>query len=125
MVYSMEKGAMRPLNYLGNKFFAQLLSAVCGQRLSDTLCGTKVLWREHWHKIRSSGVLEKINDPFADFTLLLAASGLGLRIVEVPVYYRKRIYDQTKIRRFRDGWKLLKIVGQSLRYGWHRKSTYV
>lgn len=121
MLSPMEKGAMRPLNYLGNKFFAWLLSAVCGQRLSDTLCGTKALWKEHWHKIKASGLLEKINDPFADFTLLLAASGLGLKIVEVPVFYHKRIYDQTKIRRFRDGWKLLRIVGQSLRYGWHKQ----
>lgn len=121
MVYPMEKGAMRPLNYLGNKFFAWLLSAVCRQRLSDTLCGTKVLWKKHWHKIKASGLLKKIDDPFADFTLLLAASGLGLKMVEVPVFYRKRIYDQTKIRRFQDGWKLLKIVGQSLRYGWHSK----
>lgn len=125
LIHPMEKGAMRPLNYLGNKLFAWLLSAVCRQRLSDTLCGTKVLWKEHWHKIKSSGILEKIDDPFADFTLLLAASGLGLKIVEVPVFYRKRIYDQTKIRRFQDGWKLLKIVGQSLRHGWHHKLTDV
>lgn len=121
LVYAMEKGAMRPLNYLGNKAFAWLLSMVCRQRLTDTLCGTKVIRKEHFAKIKTAGALEKVHDPFADFTLLLAASGLGLKIVEVPVYYRRRIYDQTKIRRFRDGVKLLKIVWQAVRHRWHKK----
>lgn len=121
LVYAMEKGAMRPLNYWGNKVFAWLLGMVCGQRLTDTLCGTKVIWKKHFDKIKTAGVLERVHDPYADFTLLLAASGLGLKIVEVPVHYRRRIYDQTKIRRFRDGLKLIKIVWGAVRYRWHKK----
>lgn len=109
LVYPMEKGAMRPLNYLGNKFFAMLLSAIIGQRMTDTLCGTKVIWRSQFQKIKEAGVVEKLPDPFCDFTLILGTKKLGLKIVEVPIVYKKRIYDGTKIRRFRDGWKLLKI----------------
>lgn len=109
LIYSMEKGAMRPLNYLGNKFFAVLLSLITRQKMTDTLCGTKVIWRSQFEKIKSSGLIEKLPDPFCDFTLILGARKLGLKIVEVPVVYKKRIYDGTKIRRFRDGWKLLRI----------------
>src|SRR3989338_5994693 len=109
LVYPMEKGAMRPLNYLGNRFFAVLLSTITRQKLTDTLCGTKVIYRSQFQKIKQLGLTEKLNDPFCDFTLILGAKKLGLKIVEVPVVYKKRIYDGTKIRRFRDGWKLLKI----------------
>ena len=109
LVYSMEKGAMRPLNYLGNKFFAILLSLITRQKMTDTLCGTKVIYKSQFQKIKDSGLIEKLPDPFCDFTLILGAKKLGLKIVEVPIVYKKRIYDGTKIRRFRDGWKLLKI----------------
>lgn len=109
LVYPMEKGAMRPLNYLGNKFFAFLLSLITGQKMTDTLCGTKVVWKSKFEEIKEAGLIEKLEDPFCDFTLILGAKLLGLEIIEVPVFYKKRIYDGTKIRRFRDGWKLLKI----------------
>lgn len=114
LVYPMEKGAMRPLNYLGNIFFALLLSFITGQKLSDTLCGTKAVYKSHFEAIRTAGLIEKLEDPFCDFTLLLGASYLGLEIVEVPMEYKKRIYGVTKIRRFRDGWKLLKIATKYL-----------
>lgn len=110
MVLKMEKGAMRPLNYLGNKIFAVLLSLITGQKLSDTLCGTKAIYKHQFNKIQGSGLLKNLDDPFCDFTLLLGASYLRLEIVGVPIEYKKRIYDSTKIRRFRDGWKLLKIA---------------
>ena len=79
------------------------------QKMTDTLCGTKVIYKSQFQKIKESGLIEKLPDPFCDFTLILGAKLLGLRIVEVPVVYKKRIYDGTKIRRFKDGWKLLKI----------------
>ncbi len=109
LIYPMEKGAMRLLNYLGNKFFAILLSLITGQKMTDTLCGTKVIYKSQFQKIKGLGLIEKLPDPFCDFTLILGAKKLGLKVVEVPVVYKKRIYDGTKIRRFRDGWKLLKI----------------
>lgn len=109
LVYPMEKGAMKPLNYLGNKFFAVLLSLITRQKMTDTLCGTKGIWGSQFKKINESGLIEKLPDPFCDFTLILGAKTLGLKITEVPIVYKKRVYDGTKIRRFRDGWKLLKI----------------
>lgn len=120
LVYPMEKGAMRPLNYLGNKLFAILLSVITGQKLTDTLCGTKVIYKEQFQKIRQMGLVEKLQDPFCDFTLILGAKKLGLEIVEVPIVYKRRIYDGTKIRRFRDGWKLLRICLKDIVYVFSR-----
>ena len=51
LVYPMEKLAMRFLNMTANKVFAWAFSYVLGQRLKDTLCGTKVLLRSDWERI--------------------------------------------------------------------------
>ena len=45
---------MRPLNLLGNKFFALAFSFLLSQRLRDTLCGTKVLWKSDYEKIAAN-----------------------------------------------------------------------
>jgi hypothetical protein len=110
LVYSMEGNAMRFLNKLGNVFFAKALSFVIGARIGDSLCGTKlfsksdygrmVRWREDFGDF----------DPFGDFELIYPAAALGLGIVDVPIRYRDRVYGQTKIRRFRDGFKLLQMT---------------
>ena len=46
LVYPMEPGAMRFFNKLGNVAFSQLFTYLLQQPIKDTLCGTKVLWRE-------------------------------------------------------------------------------
>ncbi|CAG0981383.1 partial Undecaprenyl-phosphate 4-deoxy-4-formamido-L-arabinose transferase, partial [Anaerolineales bacterium] len=51
LIYPMEKEAMRPLNFIGNKLFSMTFSWLLGQPIKDTLCGTKVLWREDYAKI--------------------------------------------------------------------------
>ena len=41
-VYKMEDGAMRKLNSIGNLFFQYIISIVISNKLTDSLCGTKV-----------------------------------------------------------------------------------
>ncbi|MDD5629330.1 MAG: glycosyltransferase, partial [Elusimicrobia bacterium] len=41
-IYPMEGKAMKLANYVGNKLFCLLVSWIIGQRVTDTLCGTKV-----------------------------------------------------------------------------------
>src|SRR5207248_8731045 len=48
LVYPMEEQAMRFANLIGNKFFSLAFSWLLGQSIKDTLCGTKVLWREDY-----------------------------------------------------------------------------
>ncbi len=109
MVHPMEKRAMRFLNYFGNRFFAPLLSFLIGQKITDTLCGTKALRRADYERMAKSLEFTKRIDPFGDFTLLLGAASLGLKIVEIPVSYRSRVYGKTKISRFWDGARLFLI----------------
>jgi glycosyltransferase involved in cell wall biosynthesis len=54
LVYPMEKQAMRFLNLLGNRFFGALFSWLLGQRFRDTLCGRKMIRREHYELIAAN-----------------------------------------------------------------------
>ncbi len=109
LVYPMEGEAMRFLNYLGNKFFGWFFSFILGQRLKDTLCGTKVLFREDYKKIIANRHYFGDFDPFGDFDLLFGAAKLNLKITEVIVRYRDREYGSTQISRFTHGWLLIKM----------------
>ena len=110
LVYPMEGEAMRFLNRLGNIFFAKALSFVLDARLNDSLCGTKLLRRDDYARmVRWRGDFGDV-DPFGDFELLFPAAILGLGIVDVPVYYRARIYGATHIHRFRHGLMLLRMT---------------
>jgi SAM-dependent methyltransferase len=112
LVYPMEGEAMRFLNSLGNKFFGMALSAILEQRLKDTLCGTKVLFRRDYERLAAARGFFGDFDPFGDFDLLFGAAKQNLQIRELPVRYRARIYGETKISRFREG----AILG---RMTWH------
>ena len=110
LVYQMEGQAMRFLNLLGNKFFSKAFTYILEQRIRDTLCGTKVLWREDYLKIAEGRKYFGDFDPFGDFDLLFGASKLNLKIVEIPIKYRERTYGSTQISRFRHGLILLKMT---------------
>ncbi len=110
LVYPMEKGAMRFLNMLGNKTFSLIFTWTMGQRIKDTLCGTKVLLRANYDKIKAGRSYFGDFDPFGDFDLLFGASKLNLKITELPVSYKERKYGETKISRFRHGLLLFRMA---------------
>jgi ubiquinone/menaquinone biosynthesis C-methylase UbiE len=109
LVYPMEKQAMRFLNYLGNKFFGWFFTYLLGQRLKDTLCGTKVLFRSDYELIAKNRRYFGDFDPFGDFDLLFGAAKLNLKITEIIVRYRDREYGTTQISRFSHGWLLIRM----------------
>jgi len=115
LVYPMETGAMRFLNTLGNKFFSLAFTYLLDMPVKDTLCGTKVLRREHYQRIVDGRSFFGDFDPFGDFDLLFGAARCGLQLVEIPVRYRARTYGDTKIDRFRHGWLLLRMTGLAFR----------
>jgi len=115
LVYPMRKMAMRFLNILGNKFFSLVFTWLLNQRIKDTLCGTKVLSKQHYDQIASNRDYFGEFDPFGDFDLLFGASKLNLKILEVPVRYKARTYGETQISRFRHGWLLLRMCMFAIR----------
>ena len=109
LVYPMEKQAMRTLNLIANKFFGVYFSYLLGQRLKDTLCGTKVLFKKDYEKIVRNRAYFGDFDPFGDFDLLFGAAKLNLKITEVIIRYKDREYGSTQISRFKHGWLLIKM----------------
>ena len=110
LVYPMEDRAMRPLNFLGNKFFSLAFSWLLGQSIKDTLCGTKVMWRRDYQRIAANRAYFGDFDPFGDFDLIFGAAKQNMKIIDLPVRYRERVYGDTNIQRFRHGLILLRMV---------------
>lgn len=110
LVYPMEGEAMRFLNLVGNKFFSLALSWLLEQPIKDSLCGTKVLHRRDYQRIAAERDYFGDFDPFGDFDLLFGAARLNMKIIDLPVRYRDRMYGETKISRFSHGLLLLKMT---------------
>ncbi len=103
LVYPLEDEAMGIINLAGNRFFSMVFTWLLGQRIKDTLCGTKVLRASDYR------VLVANRTYFGDFDLLFGAARLGLRILEVPVRYRRRTSGYSKVQVFKHGMLLLRM----------------
>ncbi len=116
MVYPLEGQAMRPLNILGNKLFAGLFTLLLEQRIRDTLCGTKVIWKRDYAKILRAREYFGSCDVWGDYDWIFGAARNNLKIVELPVHYRERAAGESKMtRRLRNAWVMLKMCGIALR----------
>ena len=107
LIYKMEEGAMRRINNIGNILFQFIISYIINEKLTDSLCGTKVFKRSLVKKIYEWQSILNSSDTFGDFDLIFSSAYFGNKILEYPVHYRSRIYGETQISRFRDGFKLI------------------
>ena len=105
LVYPMKKDAMRTLNKIGNICFSYLFTWIFGQNFKDTLCGAKAFFRKNYLTFKKLK-----DDPFGDFELIFGAIENNLKVVEIPVHYKERVYGSTNIKRFYHGLLLLKMV---------------
>ena len=113
LIYEMEKDAMRYLNKKGNIIFQFFIGLIIKQKLTDSLCGTKVFKKDFINKIKWWQTSFNLKDPFGDFDLIFTAAFTGQKIIEYPVHYKSRIYGSTQIKRFRDGLKLFSYMAKS------------
>ena len=110
LVYPMDDKAMPFLNLCVNKFFAILFSWIIEQPVKDTLCGTKMLSRTSYDRIAANRKYFGDFDPFGDFDLLFGAARLNLKIADVPIRYKERVYGTTNISRWIHGAILLRMA---------------
>jgi Glycosyl transferase family 2/Methyltransferase domain len=110
LIYPIEHESMRFLNLVANKIFSFLFTWLLGQRFTDTLCGTKVLRRSDYVRLKTAPSYFGKFDPFGDFDLIFGASKLGLKIIEVPIRYASRTYGETQISRYRHGLLLIRML---------------
>jgi hypothetical protein len=110
LVYPMDQQAMRFLNLVANKSFSVIFTWLLSQRFTDTLCGTKAMFRSDYARIKAGRSYFGDFDPFGDFDLIFGAAKLGLKSVEIPIRYASRTYGETQISRFQHGFMLLRMV---------------
>ncbi|MCL4557894.1 MAG: glycosyltransferase family 2 protein [Deltaproteobacteria bacterium] len=110
LVYPMHENAMKFFNYLGNKFFSVFFSYIIDAPIKDTLCGTKVLWRRDYERLKNYIGSWGMVDRWGDYDLLLGAAKINLKIVDLPVHYYERIYGVTKMKNvLKNGLTMLRI----------------
>ncbi len=115
LIYSMEKNAMPTFNILGNKLFSLIFSYLLGQKIKDTLCGTKVLWRRDYLKLKKYISEWGAEDRWGDYDLLFGATKLNLKIIDMPVHYFDRRYGMTKMTKvFTHGLIMLRMCWAAL-----------
>jgi ubiquinone/menaquinone biosynthesis C-methylase UbiE len=109
-VYPMERESMRFLRSIANKFFGMLFSWMLSHYFKDILCGTKVIAKSDYEKIKKDRAFLGNFDNYGDFDLILGSYRQNLKIVEVPLHYKNRIYGETNIPMWQGGTILLRAA---------------
>jgi len=102
---SMEKGAMPFVNLIGNMFLTGLVDLLYLVPLSDTHSGIRVFKKSTYNSLgmKCTGM---------DFAseLLLRSIRKDLKIVEIPINYRRRVAGNKKLKVIRDGFGHFKLI---------------
>jgi hypothetical protein len=110
LLYPMHDEAMRLFNVLGNKFFSMFFSYILDTKIKDTLCGTKVLYRSDFEKIKKLRGTWGVDDRWGDYELIFGAAKTHLKLIDLPVHYMERTYGETKMTgRIKNGLIMLKM----------------
>ncbi len=110
LVYPLEDEAMRFVNLCGNKAFSLLFSWLLGQPIKDTLCGTKVMFKTDYEKLKINRAYFGEFDPFGDFDLLFGVARLKYRIIDMPIRYRRRVAGASKVSVLKHGILLVRMT---------------
>lgn len=112
LMFRLPSGAMRGPNFVANHAFAGLISygGLLGQKVTDTLCGTKVCWRRDYELSRIQHAWLWNADPFGDFAWLFGIAMLGGKVHNLPVRYYARRYGAPLRGCFGYGVQLLKLL---------------
>lgn len=94
-----------PLRLLGNYALCKLVNLLFWRRFSDLCYGYNAFWRY------CLDYIDLDSDGFeVETQISLRMHKAHLRIVEVPSKEHPRIYGQSHLRTFRDGWRVLKTI---------------
>ncbi|HSW89842.1 MAG TPA: glycosyltransferase family 2 protein [Patescibacteria group bacterium] len=91
----MQKNAMPIINKLGNICSASIFSFLLGIKLNDLACGMKGLFKSDYLEICDNNPLLSSADLYGDFLLIIGAAKRKMKIIEIPVHYKSRIYGSS------------------------------
>lgn len=103
----------------GNRLLNGLVNVTCGLRNSDLCYGYFGFWVCHLPVLdldAHSGGAPLWGDGFEIETLVtLRMTRSGLAAVEVPSFEQRRLYGESNLRAFADGWRILNVIMQERR----------
>lgn len=105
----IEEEAISRMHFIGNKVFTFLIRMFTGTWITDSQSGFRAYKR---------GVLKKLNIKSERFEIetemILKVLKAGFSVKEVPITCKRRIYSNSRLQTFRDGFKILKTIFASL-----------
>lgn len=106
---------MSVVRRVGNWGFVRMVQMLHGGQFTDLCYGYNAFWR------RVLPALDLDGDGFEIETLMnVRALRAGLKIVEVPSFEDRRIYGQSRLRTFPDGWRVTKAILRERLFGRQR-----
>lgn len=104
--------AFRPLHYMGNRLLTGLVRVLFGFPVQDLLTGYRVFSR------RFANEVSLISSGFEIETeLTIRAMAQNLAFIEIPIEYGERTEGgKSKLRTFRDGWRILLTILRFMAY---------
>lgn len=94
-----------PLRRLGNYWLCRLVNVLFGARFSDLCYGYNAFWKYCLDYIQID-----CNGFEVETLITLRMHKANLKIVEVPSFEYSRMYGQSNLRTFRDGWRVLRTI---------------
>lgn len=94
-----------PLRRLGNYWLCRLVNVLFGARFSDLCYGYNAFWKHCLDYIQID-----CNGFEVETLITLRMHKANLKIVEVPSFEYSRMYGQSNLRTFRDGWRVLRTI---------------
>jgi glycosyltransferase involved in cell wall biosynthesis len=93
------------LRSLGNRFLGRIVNLLYGTRYTDLCYGYNAFWRSCIPHIPTSG-------PGFEIETLMHISVVraGLRVEEVASHEKRRLFGQSNLRPFRDGFRILRVI---------------
>jgi len=108
----MEKGSISKTNIFGNNLFNFLINLLYKGKITDSQSGYRAM---------TSKAVNLINIKSEGFEIeteiTIKALKKGMRIIEVPISYRKRRGSPTKLRPIKAGSRIIKTIIQNLGSG--------
>ena len=102
---SIEKGAIRIINLIGNRLFNAMIYLLYGRLLTDTQSGFRAFKRKVLSNLNLLSTGYEI-----ETEMIIEIIREKLSIGEVPINCTRPEREISKLRTFHDGWKILKTI---------------
>jgi len=102
---------MTVIRKIGNLFFLFLVNKIWSTRYTDLCYGFKAFRRESVERLRPHLDSTKFD---IETEICIKSKKLGLKVVEIPSFERKRIYGKSNLSTVRDGARILRRILKEL-----------